>query len=280
MTSIATIVAAICLTNAPAVGHSESIELIGFSKLEDAAAFRVRVAKPAPLDRGDTDRFTVIRVVNVESGEIIGHFRQGKIKRVDKNGKRVRLASRDQVSADNPMWLNAFPAKKWQQVRRKVGFRYKRVDAKAGAIRLEAGGRAKMHLEADEKAMVITSEPGGAIHVTPRAHLWNGKETTLSAVRVRGVDGRVVRATLRFFHSPSGHTVASHIRLTSDTPGHEQTMDFTSVHRMPDAPLAVTSVGTWNMMKENHASAQGLWDDMHPETKNLYKAYVGTWGDL
>ncbi|MEO1175013.1 MAG: hypothetical protein AAFX94_23605 [Myxococcota bacterium] len=98
--------------------HSETIELIGFSKHEDAAAFRVRVERPAPLDAGDVDRFTVIRVVNTKTGEVIGHFRQGRIRRTDANGRRARMASAELLSADNPMWLDALPAAKWKRVRR------------------------------------------------------------------------------------------------------------------------------------------------------------------
>lgn len=280
MSTVAPMLLALYVASPQSTTHSETIELIGFSKHEDAAAFRVRVERPAPLDAGDVDRFTVIRVVNTKTGEVIGHFRQGRIRRTDANGRRARMASAELLSADNPMWLDALPAAKWKRVRRKVGFKHRRVKIKDGAIRLEPAGRGKMRFEADDTSMVVTSDAGGPIHVIPRIHLWNGSEETLAPIKVRGVENRVVRAEIRFFHSPSGYQVAAHIRLTSETPGHEQKKDFVAVQSLPESPLAVTTVGTFNTMKENHASTQGLWDDMHPETKDLYKAYVGSWGNL
>ncbi|MEM6733091.1 MAG: hypothetical protein AAF658_16155, partial [Myxococcota bacterium] len=224
--------------------HEEQLEFIGFSRHEDAAAWRVKVIRPT--DQGGFDRFTVIRLVDTKTGEIIGHVRQGKARRTDTLGRRERLSPAERIASENPMWLHALPAKFWKKTRRKVRFSSKPVKVEDGAIRFIADEDADMTIsvEDDEKMLVVRSDPGSPIGLLPTARLYDGARIPLGHVRVRGVPGREVNAKIRMYHSPSGFHVAYVVELESDSPGHEHRMDFGRVYRMPGRRLGVLSIGT------------------------------------
>lgn len=255
--------------------HEERLDFIGFSQTEDAAAWQVRVTRPT--EAGGFDRYTVIRVIDLRSGEVIGHIRQGKARRVDSLGRKERLAPPERIESENPLWQDALPARTWKKARRTIRFEKKPVAVKGGAIRFVPDGDAFMTLAVDEHDLRAVSDPGSPIGLTPRARLFDGTDLDLGHIRVAGVANRVVEATVRLYHSPTGRSVAYEVELHSSTPGHERHMEYGKTLRLPRSRLGVTTIGTWNVLSGNFEEQEETFGELHPELRSMFKAYVGRW---
>lgn len=265
---------ALCIS-APSEAPRERLEFIGFAEDEQTAAWRVEVEQPQPGRK--VDRYTVIRIINTKSGDPTGHIRVGKIRRFESSGRPDRGVLPDQLSAENPMWLNALPHSTWRKAKREVRFTFKRLDASKGVVRLMPDDDSFMTLKVSRRALRLESDPGSPVGLTPVARLYDGKEIPLRRIRVRGQPHRVVTVRIQFFHSRSGLHVASKVHLVSTTPGLENETDVAYVHRMPGSPLATIGIGTMNLMGANFQVAEKLYGEMHPEMKDAYKQYVGSW---
>ncbi len=265
---------AVCVLSAPPA-HEERLEFIGFSHTEDAAAWRVRVARPT--DEGGWDRYTVIRVIDLRTGDVIGHIRQGKARRTDSLGRKERLAPPERIEAENPLWQDALPARTWKIARKKIRFDKEPVAVEGGAIRFVPDDDAFMTLAVNEHTLRVVSDPGSAIGLVPQARLFDGTDLALGHIRVAGEANRVVEAKIKIYHSHKGHAVAYEVELHSNTPGHERHMEYGKAFRLPRSRLGVTSIGTWNMLSGNFDQQEEIFGDLHPELRSMFKSYVGRW---
>ncbi|MEE8407997.1 MAG: hypothetical protein V3T05_00195 [Myxococcota bacterium] len=248
----------------------KTVEFVGFSLNEAAAAFRVDVVRP-DAQGSFVDRYRLIRLVETSSSHLLATFKGSGVLRIWNDGRR-RHTTQAVLARANPEWANALPKKEWTRLRRKGRFKGKVLQMDDSALRLSRDTDAPGELKAEPTWIDFHGERGAPVGFQPVARMVDGELISLGAYRREGEPGRTWHARVWVHHSRTGSSVAVLVRFD---PGDGSAADWQG-HVLPlPEPIGTTSVGVMNLVFSQLRQAAGRYKSMHPGYSDMYDQYVG-----
>lgn len=249
---------------------SKTVEFVGFSKNESAAAFRVAVVRPS-ADGKCVDRYSLIRLVETSSSRLLATFKNSGVTRKCNNGRR-RHVPEAVLKRANPEWAQALPKREWSRIRTKARFKGKVLQMNDSTLRLSRDTDAPGELKAEPKWIDFRGERGAAVGFQPIARMVDGELISLGSYRREGEPNRTWHARVWVHHSRTGSSVAVLARFD---PGDGSPVDWQG-HVLPlPEPIGTTKIGVMNLVFSGLRQAQGRYKSMHPEYGDMYDQYVG-----
>ncbi len=251
----------------------QPIDFIGFSRNEEACAWRLHVNS---VSGGVQDRYSLVHVVEIKSHKLVAVFRDSaSIQRFDAHGKRIAAASRTLADA-HPDWARAGSRAMWERLRQHGGFGSVQVDFKSNLIRVLPDDDDKpLAFSANKKILNITTLPGAPLGYQAVARLYEGTPLVLGHYRMNAPSDGAAQAQLEVYHSHAGHVIAVVNRFaTAANTAENQAAFFTTPY---NNPIGSTNIGSLNMIETDSQSVESLYKEMHPQGAHDYDVFVGRW---
>jgi hypothetical protein len=183
----------------------ESTELLGFSADGDLVVTLLRVAEPRPGPAWDA--YDLIRVSEVDGGEVLGTYQGSAIERFDDHGKPVRLAA-GMLANMNPRYRRAQGKAAWERLARKVRLSQHVLSLTYGGVRLRRDPGTLMAAENIGDAFLVQGGPSSPIGYRVMVRTADNQTHELTRFHQTVAPGGVIQAEVRAFLSDDGRSIA------------------------------------------------------------------------
>lgn len=231
--------------------REESIKLLGFSRSEAMAAVHVTVRETRG---GRTTSYELIRVLSTQTDQVVDTFRQG-------------------APSSSMEWQSARPAEAWNVMASRSQLGSHRLFMDKSSIRMAIDPTDKVRAEANKMRILITTELGGGLGMTPVVRLYDGRNIWLSPMRVPATPGRIITAEVEGFHSSTGMHIAVITHYTSRAGFSEKKTDVVRVFAMPGDPIGTTTIGSLNMTTASESIGERRFNELNPEFIEEFKKW-------
>jgi hypothetical protein len=183
----------------------ESEELLGFSGDGELVAVLVRVAEPRPDHTWDS--YSLVRVTDVESGDLVASFRGSDINRFDDSGREVELPA-TLLTNMNPRYRRAQTEAAWERFAEGQDLAAQPLQLGSDAVRLRRDPDTSVTAENLGEAFVVKgrveSPEGYRVIVRTQDHV----KHELTHFRHNAPEADALQAEVRAFTSTDGRSIA------------------------------------------------------------------------
>jgi hypothetical protein len=246
------------------------VEFVGFSHNEALAAWRIKIVR-ASADGGCLDELSLVRIVDAQSNETMGEFKDSGPRRRAAPGVTSACPLAD-FAARNPDWAQASPRQEWQRLRSRAAFFARALALNEDLVHLSRDADAPSDMVGEDKEITVTGRPGRPVGYGPIIRLVNGEDVTLGHARREAVANGAWKVSIKIYHSRTANHVALLHRFAVDG---GETIWLGRVFHLADA-AATTEVGAIRMMQTEGRLAEKDFKDLHPDLSGEYDEFVGS----
>ena len=252
----------------------KNMEFIGFTFDESLSAWRVYVTHTHWVGRSEViDRYTLIKLVESDTRNVVGTFRASDIQRKRLKGPKGPWRDKD-IEATNPGWQAAQPFKTWNKYRRRLKFHSDILKMTDSTVRLRLDPHLDTPLVAEELQIVARAKPGQPVGFVPVARLMDGAYLNLGHYRVEGKPDVAWYATVEVHHSRTAKHVAVVCRFYENDNA-LPTEAMATVTSTGKEPLGTYTIGAMQMTTHATRQAGEMFKEEHPDISDLYDFYIG-----
>ncbi len=245
--------------------REETLEFLGFTANESAAAYKVKVIENAGAR---SNAYEVIRLLSTQNEQVVATFRQGE----------------PSAAAE---WQAAKPESTWTAYQSRARLWMYRVHLSRHIFRVAlAPGDKLADSLSTKKCITITGAEGSGLGLTPHIRLYDGRIEEMAPLpRANGTPGQTVGIVLTAYHSNTGMhvaVVASYSGQAGRTKVGQQPMcgslavhttDLTRIYAMPGDPIGTTTIGSFNMTLASEKLGEQYFKELHPDFKAEFEHF-------
>lgn len=200
---------------------------LGFSADESLSAWRVRVSHRHQTGRF-TDHYTLFKVADTLTNEVVGLYRGTQIWRTSRSGRR-RLMRRTDMVSSSPDWQRAQSHDGWTAV--KLRERFAAATPVVDSQTLDIIPDTDVDLSSHRQGWTIRISTGKnrSLGFRPVVMLPDGRQVFLAHFRQAGGAGLTLSARLEVFTSQTTRHIAVLNRFEIESPGGTRSVSFGSV---------------------------------------------------
>jgi hypothetical protein len=254
----------------------ESNEIIGFSKNEKLAAWRIDVAQPQP--DGLIDFYSLVRVVDAHNGATVATFRASRVRRTSIAGLHSGSTQRQLVAA-NPRFAAAQPQSALTRFKRRARFVARNVRMDHPSVRLIPDRDHDLRGSATRERLQIQGPVRGPVGFTAVAHLESGRNVEIDHFSHDAPDSGRMVAFVRAQMSASGRGLLVHTTFAVDDGGLILSASHVAILRL-DSPLDIHPSARHAAARRQRAPRKKWEAFMDPTAtaEQVYDKYVGGFG--